>query len=180
MSLQLYSASAGSGKTYTLTVEYIKLALQAYESRGYFRRILAVTFTTKAAEEMRSRIIEFLSGIAAVETLSNEEEATYRGIISNIQRDYQFANIIMSDEAQMNTKPELEIYADDVKCSHGTTTGQFDEEALFYLRARGFSLESAKMLLISAFTSDVISRISNEQHRAFVLHELKKRDLITE
>ena len=90
------------------------------------------------------------------------------------------ANIIMSDEAQMNTKPELEIYADDVKCSHGTTTGQFDEEALFYLRARGFSLESAKMLLISAFTSDVISRISNEQHRAFVLHELKNRDLITE
>ena len=90
------------------------------------------------------------------------------------------ANIIMTDEAQMNTKPELEIYADDVKCSHGTTTGQFDEEALFYLRARGFSMESAKMLLISAFTSDVISRISNEQHRAFVLHELKNRDLITE
>ncbi|MBP6054183.1 MAG: UvrD-helicase domain-containing protein [Cytophagaceae bacterium] len=97
MSLQLYSASAGSGKTYTLTVEYIKLALQAYESRGYFRRILAVTFTTKAAEEMRSRIIEFLSGIAAVDTLSNEEEATYRGIISNIQRDYQLANIVISD-----------------------------------------------------------------------------------
>jgi Fe-S cluster assembly protein SufD len=90
------------------------------------------------------------------------------------------ANIIMSDEAQMNTKPELEIYADDVKCSHGTTTGQFDEEALFYLRARGFSMESAKMLLISAFTSDVISRIHNQQHREYVIQELKNRELITE
>jgi Fe-S cluster assembly protein SufD len=86
----------------------------------------------------------------------------------------------MSDEAQMNTKPELEIYADDVKCSHGTTTGQFDEEALFYLRARGFSMESAKMLLISAFTSDVISRIHNQQHREYVIQELKNRELITE
>jgi len=90
------------------------------------------------------------------------------------------ANIIMSDEAQMNTKPELEIYADDVKCSHGTTTGQFDEEALFYLRARGFSKESAKMLLISAFTSDVLSRVENEKHRDSVIQELKNRALITE
>jgi Fe-S cluster assembly protein SufD len=90
------------------------------------------------------------------------------------------ANIIISDEAQMNTKPELEIYADDVKCSHGTTTGQFDEEALFYLRARGFSKESAKMLLISAFTSDVLSRIENEKHRESVIQELKNRALITE
>ena len=61
MSIRLYSASAGSGKTYTLTIEYIKLALQEEEKRGYFRRILAVTFTIKAAEEMRSRIIEYLT-----------------------------------------------------------------------------------------------------------------------
>jgi ATP-dependent exoDNAse (exonuclease V) beta subunit len=64
MSIKLFSASAGSGKTYTLTLEYIKLALAGTDSRGYFRRILAVTFTIKAAEEMRSRIIEFLELIA--------------------------------------------------------------------------------------------------------------------
>lgn len=97
MSLQLYSASAGSGKTYTLTVEYIKLALHAYESRGYFRRILAVTFTTKAAEEMRSRIIEFLSGIAGVDSLPENQQTTYRDIISSIQRDYQLEHIQISD-----------------------------------------------------------------------------------
>lgn len=98
MSLQLYSASAGSGKTYTLTIEYIKLALHAYESRGYFRRILAVTFTTKAAEEMRSRIIEFLSGIAAVETLPTDEQANYRDIIRRIQQDFRNDHIHISDE----------------------------------------------------------------------------------
>ncbi|MFD3275834.1 UvrD-helicase domain-containing protein [Aquirufa echingensis] len=97
MSLQLYSASAGSGKTYTLTVEYIKLALHAYESRGYFRRILAVTFTTKAAEEMRSRIIEFLSGIAVVDSLPLSDQSTYREIIASIQEDFTKENIHVSD-----------------------------------------------------------------------------------
>ena len=65
MSIKLFSASAGSGKTYTLTIEYIKMALCGTDSKGYFRRILAVTFTIKAAEEMRSRIIEFLELMAA-------------------------------------------------------------------------------------------------------------------
>jgi ATP-dependent helicase/nuclease subunit A len=65
MSIKLFSASAGSGKTYTLTIEYIKLALSGTDSKGYFRRILAVTFTIKAAEEMRSRIIEFLELMAS-------------------------------------------------------------------------------------------------------------------
>jgi ATP-dependent exoDNAse (exonuclease V) beta subunit len=64
MSIKLFSASAGSGKTFTLTLEYIKLALREEDRRGYFRKILAVTFTIKAADEMRSRIIEFLQGIS--------------------------------------------------------------------------------------------------------------------
>ena len=56
--------------------------------------------------------------------------------------------ILMSDNAMMNAKPELEIYADDVKCSHGATTGQLDESALFYLRSRGVSEELAKNILL--------------------------------
>jgi Fe-S cluster assembly protein SufD len=62
----------------------------------------------------------------------------------------------------MNSKPELEIYADDVKCSHGSTTGQIDEEAIFYLRARGISEKSAKSLLINGFVGEVVDQISNE------------------
>ncbi len=90
------------------------------------------------------------------------------------------ANIMMSDNASMFTKPELEIYADDVKCSHGSTTGQFNEEALFYLRARGLSEESAKRLLVSAFTSDVMNRISIPSWKEYVLATLIQNEIITE
>lgn len=72
----------------------------------------------------------------------------------------QNANIVMTDEATINSKPELEIYADDVKCSHGSVTGQFDEDALFYLRARGIGEESARNLLVHAFASDVLNKLS--------------------
>ena len=72
------------------------------------------------------------------------------------------ANIVMTDTATINSKPELEIYADDVKCSHGSTTGQLDDEALFYLRARGLSKESARAVLVNAFASDVIDMIGVE------------------
>jgi ATP-dependent helicase/nuclease subunit A len=68
MSIKLFSASAGSGKTFTLTLEYIKLALREEDRRGYFRKILAVTFTIKAADEMRSRILDYLHGISNPQT----------------------------------------------------------------------------------------------------------------
>lgn len=72
-------------------------------------------------------------------------------------------NILLTDDAQMNTKPQLEIFADDVKCTHGATTGQMDEEALFYLRARGIGEQSAKALLNIAFAGDVLNNIKNEE-----------------
>ena len=71
-------------------------------------------------------------------------------------------NILLSDDATMNTKPQLEIFADDVKCSHGATTGQLDEDALFYLRSRGIGEDPAKALLNIAFAADVIKHISIE------------------
>ncbi len=74
-------------------------------------------------------------------------------------------NILLSDEAQMNTKPQLEIFADDVKCTHGATTGQLDDEALFYLRARGIGEKSARTLLNIAFAADVLNNIKSEELR---------------
>jgi Fe-S cluster assembly protein SufD len=87
-------------------------------------------------------------------------------------------NILLSDDAQMNTKPELEIYADDVKCSHGTTTGQLDEEALFYLKSRGLGEDNARRLLTSAFIGDVISKIENDAVREYVIDQLTQRELL--
>jgi Fe-S cluster assembly protein SufD len=74
-------------------------------------------------------------------------------------------SLLLSDDAQMNSQPALEIYADDVKCTHGSTTGPVDEEMVFYLRSRGVSLEAARHLLTYAFAADVTRRIKVEQVR---------------
>lgn len=74
-------------------------------------------------------------------------------------------NVVLSPGAKMNTKPQLEIFADDVKCSHGTTTGQLDDEALFYLRSRGIPKKEALGLLMFAFCEDVLSNIRIEPIR---------------
>ncbi|MFZ1333725.1 MAG: Fe-S cluster assembly protein SufD [Flavobacteriales bacterium] len=81
-------------------------------------------------------------------------------------RAYQSnANILLGDDAKVYTKPELEIYADDVKCSHGCTIGRFDEQGLFYLRSRGVSEAEAKKMMAHAFIFDVLERIGNEDWR---------------
>jgi Fe-S cluster assembly protein SufD len=67
-------------------------------------------------------------------------------------------NVLLSEDASMNTKPQLEIWADDVKCSHGTTTGQLNDDALFYMQARGISKDTARALLTLAFAQDVIDK----------------------
>ena len=76
---------------------------------------------------------------------------------------YQLCNTLMlSDHAAMNTKPELEIYADDVKCSHGTTTGSLDHASLFYLRARGIPEAEAKRLLLGAFVTAAFDHLPED------------------
>jgi Fe-S cluster assembly protein SufD len=70
-------------------------------------------------------------------------------------------NILLTDRATVNTKPQLEIWADDVKCSHGCTSGQIDEEALFYLQSRGISKETARAMMLYAFVGEVIDHVSH-------------------
>ena len=77
-------------------------------------------------------------------------------------------NIVMSDDAKVYSKPELEIYADDVKCSHGSTTGQFDEEAVFYLQSRGIGIKKAKAMLVHAFLEEISSKVENENLRTYL------------
>jgi Fe-S cluster assembly protein SufD len=84
-------------------------------------------------------------------------------------------NILLSDEGTINTKPQLEIYADDVKCSHGTSTGKLDEDKIFYLRARGISEASAKKLLMHAFASEVVENIRIDALREYVEEKITAR-----
>ena len=77
-------------------------------------------------------------------------------------------NLLLSRNAEIDTKPQLEIYADDVKCAHGATVGQLDDDALFYLRSRGIALPEARTILTHAFVGDVVAQLNDEQLRKHV------------
>ena len=87
----------------------------------------------------------------------------------------QNKNLLLSRDAEIDTKPQLEIYADDVACSHGATVGQLDDEALYYLRTRGVSEQTARSLLTFAFANDVIDKFGLPPVRRFVEHALTSK-----
>lgn len=83
-------------------------------------------------------------------------------------------NILLGDKATIDTKPQLEIYADDVRCTHGTSTGKMDEEALFYLRSRGLNEKLAKNILLQAFAKEVSNTIKNETFRTYIERKIEE------
>jgi Fe-S cluster assembly protein SufD len=82
-------------------------------------------------------------------------------IAQKINAFQQNNNLLVSDKSTINTKPQLEIFADDVRCSHGCTIGQLDNEALFYLRSRGIPEKEARALLMYAFANNVLESVKN-------------------
>ena len=82
-------------------------------------------------------------------------------------------NILLSDGARVDTKPQLEIYADDVKCSHGATIGRLNEEEQFYMRSRGISLEDAKVLQMISFIAPVLENIEEEAEREAIAQQFE-------
>lgn len=84
-------------------------------------------------------------------------------------------NILLSDEATVNTKPQLEIFADDVKCTHGATVGQLDEEPIFYLRSRGIPENVARKLLLNAFADDIAEKIKIPELVAILEEQIEKK-----
>ena len=81
-------------------------------------------------------------------------------------------NLLLSETAEMRTQPQLEIYADDVKATHGASTGQLDESALFYMQQRGIDKQKARQLLVNAFMKDVLNTISDETLREQLLNAI--------
>jgi len=113
--------------------------------------------------------------------LDDESTGAFFGRI-HVARDAQQTNafqrnnnVLLSDKAKMQTKPQLIIDADDVKCSHGATVGQIDEEALFFLRARGIGEKEARMMLINAFAHEVVRTITIESLRERIVELIEKR-----
>ena len=111
--------------------------------------------------------------------LNDQSNAAYQGKIfveKEAQKTdgYQLSRALLLDQnTEFNAKPELEIYADDVKCSHGSTSGNLDQNAIFYLMSRGIGYLEAKKLLIDGFINDVIEKITNEEVKNYIKGELK-------
>ena len=106
--------------------------------------------------------------------LNDNSKGVYQGKIyvnSKAQKTdgYQLSRaLLLNDEVEFNAKPELEIYADDVKCSHGSTSGNIDEDSIFYLMSRGLSYEQSKKLLTNGFLNEVIEKITNDEVKLLV------------
>ena len=106
--------------------------------------------------------------------LDDESKSVYQGKIyvdSNAQKTdgYQLSKaILLNENTEFNAKPELEIYADDVKCSHGSASGNLDENSIFYLRSRGLNYREAKSLLINGFLLEVIEKITDTEIKNFI------------
>ena len=106
--------------------------------------------------------------------LENESKSVYQGKIyvnSDAQKTdgYQLSKaILLSENAEFNAKPELEIYADDVKCSHGSASGNLNQDSIFYLMSRGLNYKQAKELLINGFLLDVVEKITDSEVRNLV------------
>jgi Fe-S cluster assembly protein SufD len=113
--------------------------------------------------------------------IDDEASAVFNGHIlvrKDAQKTNAFQNskhILLTDDAKANAKPFLEIYADDVKCSHGATVGQLDTEAMFYLRSRGICEANARLLLMNAFAGEIINRIAIEPLRYRIDEMVKQR-----
>ena len=106
--------------------------------------------------------------------LENDSNGVYQGkiFVKDIAQKtdaYQLSKaLILDDQAEFNAKPELEIYADDVKCSHGSTSGSIDEDAIHYLMTRGIKLPIAKKLLINGFLNEIFENIPEEKLKTFL------------
>ena len=111
--------------------------------------------------------------------LNDKSKGVYQGkiFVNEIAQKtdgYQLSKALLLDEnTEFNGKPELEIYADDVKCSHGSTSGNLDENAIFYLMSRGLDFKEAKKLLIEGFINDVIEKITNTEIQTYIKGEMK-------
>ncbi len=150
----------GEGAEVTLNGLYLAGSRQHMDSHT---RIDHLKPNTRSSEDYRG-------------VLKDRARAVFNGKIrvhqdaQKIEANQSNRNLLLSDEAEIDTKPELEIYADDVKCTHGATIGQLDEDALFYLRSRGIGEDMARGLLTFAFADGVIARIGLEPIRRYLEH----------
>ena len=129
-------------------------------------------------QEIKTQINHLAPNCKSYQKIKNALESDSKGVyqgkifvkdIAQKTDAYQLSKaLILNDQAEFNAKPELEIYADDVKCSHGSTSGSIDEEAIHYLMTRGIELRKAKKLLIKGFINEIFENIPEEKIKTFL------------
>ena len=113
--------------------------------------------------------------------IDDSSKSVYQGKIyvdSKAQKTdgYQLSKaVLLNEQAEFNAKPELEIYADDVKCSHGSTSGSIDKDAIHYLMTRGIDISNAKRLLIKGFINEIFENISEKDIKVFLENNIEEQ-----
>ena len=154
----------------------INCNLKGKYSSAYINGIFSLN--KKRHHEIRTSINHLIDNTKSYQliksVLENESKSVYQGKIfvnSDAQKTdgYQLSKaILLSENAEFNAKPELEIYADDVKCSHGSASGSLNQDSIFYLMSRGLNYKQAKELLINGFLLDVVEKITDSEVRNLV------------
>jgi len=136
-------------------------------------------------QEIKTQINHISPNCKSYQKIKNVLESGSRGVyqgkifvkdVAQKTNAYQLSKaLILSDKAEFNAKPELEIYADDVKCSHGSTSGSIDEDAIYYLMTRGIELSVAKKLLISGFLNEIFENIPEEKIKNFLEKSVREQ-----
>ncbi|HYG01297.1 MAG TPA: Fe-S cluster assembly protein SufD [Chryseosolibacter sp.] len=186
---QIYQQKISRVNTFTFTVNgkvmrnNLQLALdgEGIESHMYGLYLttgdtLADNHTVVDHKKPNSFSNEFYKGI-----MDGSSKGVFNGKIyvrPDAQKTNAFQanrNVLLTDTASVNTKPQLEIWADDVKCSHGCTSGQLDEEAVFYLQTRGISKQSARAMMLYAFAGEVIEKVKHPVIREYLDNLISER-----
>ncbi len=158
----------------------------ALAGRGAVCNLTALSMAgAEQRRDMRTRVEHQVSGCETFELYKGLFDDSSRGVFDGqilVARDAQQTNahqtnrnLLLSDDAQSNSIPRLEIYADDVKCSHGSTTGQLDDEQIFFLRSRGFDAASARVMLAKAFANEILEGVDEADLRKSLDAEISQR-----
>ena len=145
----------------------------------------ALNITENEHQEIKTRINHYAPNCVSYQKIKNVVNENGKGVyqgkifvkdVAQKTNAYQLSKaLILNDQAEFDAKPELEIYADDVKCSHGSTSGSIDADAIHYLMTRGIDAKTAKQLLINGFLNDILDNISDTNLKKFVENILERQ-----
>ena len=184
---KLFLNSECSNLIFSSGLKFNKLDIQCdLEEENSRCDILSALFLDKKEHQEIKTLINHLapnciSNQKVKNVLSSESKGVYQGKIhvkdiAQKTNAYQLSKaLLLDDETEFNSKPELEIYADDVKCSHGSSSGNIDQDSLYYLMTRGIDKKDATKLLIKGFLNDVINFIKSPTIKTFIANKLEEQ-----